>query len=680
VSEHAVAQQQTTNTSKRILSNAVSFQRQAVNHDEPTALPELKIDTLSGDFAESRLGFDFSGVPAFTAMAEQARSLLRMQPMVQRFPKEGASGSFSCPTCSEAESEQISMASEPTAEATAPALEATPTPMPSEPTEEPAEEIVTAGELALPGLIVEDSITELSAGQMKKSDFLNQLRAEVCQAIEAALVDMGRMTEDCPYLNYWFDFYGQKKSKHIERAIHRYAPNASNITSATGYISVITRRARQAAETWARTGEITGVPEGVPTTVPGEAPAESGKGAVTASSPVMFKAREGGDKAADDPQAIQAELGDGRPLDSGVRSRMESAFGMDFAYVRTHTDSIASRLSTRFNAPAFTVGDHVAFGAGEYQPGTLLGDALVAHELAHVVQQRGVSDSVASMKSSDSNYTALECDADKAAMGAIASLGDGANSRLKDIAQHAVPRLKSGLSLQRCRRAAPQPSTGPRICVPARPLTWKDFQDTPTGTHSAWTRYDHDIKKEKGQKIIRAVFDYVGSWVKQEFKYPTDRKKTNCGKNIADCEKFLKAAAAKGYVGSTYSLQNPGKCAASITPDPSVVATTPAECTSKLGPECDRVAVAESARLLRHEQLHFSIGCVLAEKGTDYLKKNPTANAQTVLNAVIQKSNQLSIGGSTNLYDTQTNHGCNAAAQATWEQKVSKGLPTVKIP
>jgi hypothetical protein len=66
---------------------------------------------------------------------------------------------------------------------------------------------------------------------------------------------------------------------------------------------------------------------------------------------------------------------------------MEGAFGTGLGDVRLHTDATASRLATRFNARAFTVGPHVAFGAGEFRPGTLAGDALLAHEVAHVLQQ-----------------------------------------------------------------------------------------------------------------------------------------------------------------------------------------------------------------------------------------------------------------------------------------------------
>src|SRR5262249_11382794 len=97
-----------------------------------------------------------------------------------------------------------------------------------------------------------------------------------------------------------------------------------------------------------------------------------------------FKERDGEAKEAGEPQAIQAQLGSRQSLDGGVKSRMESAFGESFSGVQVHADANAARLSENLNARAFTVGDHVAFGAGEYQPGTLIGDALIAHELAHV--------------------------------------------------------------------------------------------------------------------------------------------------------------------------------------------------------------------------------------------------------------------------------------------------------
>jgi hypothetical protein len=54
-----------------------------------------------------------------------------------------------------------------------------------------------------------------------------------------------------------------------------------------------------------------------------------------------------------------------------------------------HTDSEAAASAHALNARAYTVGQHIAFGHGHYQPHTPVGQYLIAHELAHTVQQRG---------------------------------------------------------------------------------------------------------------------------------------------------------------------------------------------------------------------------------------------------------------------------------------------------
>lgn len=79
--------------------------------------------------------------------------------------------------------------------------------------------------------------------------------------------------------------------------------------------------------------------------------------------------------------------GGGRPLDAGVRARMEHGFGRSFSGVRIHADGDSARLSDQVNARAFTHGSDVFFGGGEYAPGTAAGDRLLAHELAHTLQQ-----------------------------------------------------------------------------------------------------------------------------------------------------------------------------------------------------------------------------------------------------------------------------------------------------
>ena len=119
-------------------------------------------------------------------------------------------------------------------------------------------------------------------------------------------------------------------------------------------------------------------------------------------------------KAKDDPVVVQSQLGRGQPLDTQVKSSMEEAFGQDFSQVQTHTDAPAARLSTGLNARAFAVGNHVAFADGEYQPGTPTGDALIAHELAHVTQQQGATGHQAGvMKKGEGESSAAEADADR---------------------------------------------------------------------------------------------------------------------------------------------------------------------------------------------------------------------------------------------------------------------------
>jgi hypothetical protein len=66
---------------------------------------------------------------------------------------------------------------------------------------------------------------------------------------------------------------------------------------------------------------------------------------------------------------------------------MESRFGRDFSHVRVHTDAKAAASARAVQAQAYTVGSHVVFGEGRFQPSSASGRRLLAHELAHVAQQ-----------------------------------------------------------------------------------------------------------------------------------------------------------------------------------------------------------------------------------------------------------------------------------------------------
>ena len=86
---------------------------------------------------------------------------------------------------------------------------------------------------------------------------------------------------------------------------------------------------------------------------------------------------------------IRTLQGGGQPLPKSLRSFFEQRFGYDFSQVRIHKDSRAAESAREVRARAYTIGQHVVFGEGEYSPDTAAGKQLTAHELTHTIQQSG---------------------------------------------------------------------------------------------------------------------------------------------------------------------------------------------------------------------------------------------------------------------------------------------------
>ena len=114
-------------------------------------------------------------------------------------------------------------------------------------------------------------------------------------------------------------------------------------------------------------------------------------------------------------------------LDASTRSEMESAFGENFGDVRVHTGNEGKRLNDQLDARATTRGRDIYFGAGEYNPSTREGKELLAHELTHVVQQRGSSISQAANTAGQVG-DAFEQEADEVA----ASIVRGGRARVEN--------------------------------------------------------------------------------------------------------------------------------------------------------------------------------------------------------------------------------------------------------
>ena len=101
----------------------------------------------------------------------------------------------------------------------------------------------------------------------------------------------------------------------------------------------------------------------------GDLPGDLGQGSAVASS-ISEAIGSGGDS-----------------LDSRTRALMESRFGYDFHQVRIHTTNRAADSARAINAEAYTIGNNIVFGDGNYDPASTSGQKLIAHELTHVAQQ-----------------------------------------------------------------------------------------------------------------------------------------------------------------------------------------------------------------------------------------------------------------------------------------------------
>ncbi len=114
------------------------------------------------------------------------------------------------------------------------------------------------------------------------------------------------------------------------------------------------------------------------------------------------------------PSGVALPGGGGQHLDAETKSAMGSTFETDFDAVRIHTDHKAHEAAETLGARAFTHGQDIYFGQGEYNPATRSGKELLAHELTHVVQQQGQTTSPQA-KVEEQDFEVFESEADQAA-------------------------------------------------------------------------------------------------------------------------------------------------------------------------------------------------------------------------------------------------------------------------
>ena len=169
---------------------------------------------------------------------------------------------------------------------------------------------------------------------------------------------------------------------------------------------------------------------------------------------------------------LQAGLTGGKPLPKTVRAKMEKSFGQNFKDVRIHTGGAADKATDRLNAEAFASGNHIVFGRGKFRPGTPAGDHLLAHELAHVVQQKGSGGAVQLKSLLSQPHESAEVAADRAAdnvvsgkSAAMSSGGLSIRGRIMRKARRGSPTLSSAITITPNKPAARKPD-GSRVLTP----------------------------------------------------------------------------------------------------------------------------------------------------------------------------------------------------------------------
>ena len=165
----------------------------------------------------------------------------------------------------------------------------------------------------------------------------------------------------------------------------------------------------------------------------------------------------------------------GQPLDHAARTALEPRFGHDFGAVRVHSDAQAADTAASMGAVAYTVGRDVVFATDRYEPGTSTGQALIAHELTHVVQQRSRQREVTGVLETTSPTDAVEREADAA---------EHAVSRGRSFA----PALRANAQLARQVTAPVCAHPGDIRSVDLQPVFFRSsaVDTSPTGT--SWAR------------------------------------------------------------------------------------------------------------------------------------------------------------------------------------------------
>jgi hypothetical protein len=402
------------------------------------------------------------------------------------------------------------------------------------------------------------------------------------------------------------------------------------------------------------------------------------------------------------PPSVHAALASsGTPLAPGLTGDMEQRFGWDFTRVRVHDDVAGARSARELQAHAYTAGDHIVFGAARYAPSSTEGRHLLAHELAHVVQQAAPgAASMRVIRRAPVYYRALNWQDFQGA--AVESAPESAGI----LSPFEFPNFTSVTDTTNTKRkcgSGRDASTFFKVTReldPAQADSIKAYMD-PT---ASWLKMRF---KDDGTKECTTQADAC----KRDFDSSAARVDASCRQTVKLCEDSFKSS--KGEREFTIGdkrliLRTPEQCEPMLV-DPcrkelmkeaasrqgSRVARTKDECTKGFFTQCKADEKVQKDKLLEHEQGHFDITNELAKR----VRPEAKAKAATVKVEETKcgeaATTQVATASYDRLYaefkdlldawtatkdraqtdyDNQTGHGVNALKQKDWEARIRAGL------
>lgn len=426
------------------------------------------------------------------------------------------------------------------------------------------------------------------------------------------------------------------------------------------------------------------------------------------------------------PKSVTRTIsGAGEPLDLAARSYFEPRFGHDFGRVRVHRDAGAAASARDVAARAYTVGNHVVFGSGSYSPESRGGQSLIAHELAHVIQQTGTvqrlslapepigptsegedeEDELQLTETTDeaveepegapapeeemSDTESAEENEEEAGAGALGTvqrlpLGGPGDDEDGDPWPEKTSAAMAAAEMEASEKCLEETPEDPLECSPDQPLTWDDFQKKPPKSKYAGATWSTLKKRPTNTRLLKctpksaeaemagaqgvqAFFNPAKSWVTKIYKDPDNPKLSPCNTAIGNCRKFFKKKKNKGRTW----FMTAGKCEAGAQPRGDEAASA-ADCDTVVAQDCADMIRADSPRLLAHEQGHFDLTCAMAKKANALITKD------TNVDKLIKRAKKV-LRKQQKKYDNETKHGCKPDKQSAWETVISTGLPDVEL-